>query len=231
MSCATQEQAEHPERRWVTIDGDDVRWRFDEEFLRSSWSCIYGRGCRGCDVTQDATLAIGCCTVGTRFTDADDFVATAASIGRLTPDIWQHAGRATRTGWFKRLPGGAVGTRVVDGACILLNRPGFATGPGCALHLAAVQRGEDPMLAKPNVCWQFPLHCTTTYGDGIDRRATTTVRRWRRADWESMEDAEWWCTDAPEAFGASEPLYRTIERELRALCGDDVYDALAAELD
>ena len=45
-----------------------------------------------------------------------------------------------------------------------------------------------------------------------------------------MEDAPWWCTDAPEAFCASQPLYRTMERELRALCGDAVYDELATRL-
>ena len=30
-------------------------------------------------------------------------------------------------------------TRLVDDACIFLNRPGFAAGPGCALHLHAMQ--------------------------------------------------------------------------------------------
>ena len=48
-------------------------------------------------------------------------------------------------------------TRVVDGACIFLNRPGFAGGAGCALHLAAVDAGESPIDWKPSVCWQLPI--------------------------------------------------------------------------
>ena len=39
-------------------------------------------------------------------------------------------------------------TRLVDGACIFLNRPGFATGPGCALHQVALARGRQPARAQ-----------------------------------------------------------------------------------
>src|SRR5918994_2179629 len=48
-------------------------------------------------------------------------------------------------------------TRVVGGACIFLNRPGFAGGAGCALHLAAMDAGEPPIEWKPSVCWQLPV--------------------------------------------------------------------------
>ena len=47
--------------------------------------------------------------------------------------------------------------RVVDGACIFLNRPGFAGGAGCALHLAALAADESPIDWKPSVCWQLPI--------------------------------------------------------------------------
>ena len=48
-------------------------------------------------------------------------------------------------------------TRLVDDACIFLNRPGFAAGAGCAFHIAAVNRGVNPLTLKPEVCWQLPL--------------------------------------------------------------------------
>ena len=66
-------------------------------------------------------------------------------------------------------------SRLVDGACIFLNRPGFHSGPGCALHLAALNRGERPLDWKPEVCWQLPLRRideTDQYGHAaFDKRA------------------------------------------------------------
>ncbi len=214
---------------YLTVATDDQDWCFDREFLASSWSCIYGRGCRGCHPSQDALRADGCCTAGTVFMDGEDFFLVSASVAKLDADVWQYAAHAARAGGFyKRLPDGSIATRVIDGACIMLNRPGFATGPGCALHHAAVRDGEDPMLIKPNVCWQFPLHSTRTYDN--DGRLTTTVRPWKRTDWKGMGTAEWWCTDAPEAYCNAQPLVKTMERELRSMCGDAVYEHLLAVL-
>ena len=38
---------------------------------------------------------------------------------------------------------------------------------------------------------------------------------------------EWWCTEHPDAFSADEPVYVSMELELRRVCGDAVYDELA----
>ena len=66
-------------------------------------------------------------------------------------------------------------TRLVDDACIFLNRPGFAGGVGCSLHLAALEAGERPLDWKPDVCWQLPLrleHSTDENGHVTSRCAS-----------------------------------------------------------
>lgn len=173
-------------------------------------------------------------------------------VDRLDASVWQFHQHGQKVGWWKQTTGGSLRTRTVNGACIFLNRPGFSTGPGCALHHDAAQHGENVMLAKPNVCWQFPLHsehqnaqsnensasedddtkATDDTGDTDDTVAmgVTEVRPWTRHDWTGAADYDWWCTDAPEARGAATPVYRTMETELRTMCGDDVYDLLVAEL-
>jgi hypothetical protein len=219
----------------VEVEGDGRRWRFDADFLTSTWECIYGRGCRGCHVTQDVLRADGCCTTGTQFTDGEDWMLVSGRVDGLDASVWQFHQHAQKTGWWKQMPGGSLRTRTVDGACVFLNRPGFATGPGCALHHDAARKGEDVMLAKPNVCWQFPLHseqvASADTGDGAaDDHVVTEVRPWTRDDWTGASNYDWWCTDAPEAREGSTPVYRTMETELRTMCGDQAYEALVCAL-
>ncbi len=180
-------------------------------------------------MTQDALRADGCCTTGTQFTDGEDWMLVSGRVENLDPSVWQFHKHAQQVGWWKQTTGGSLRTRTVDGACIFLNRPGFATGPGCALHHDAARRGEDVMLAKPNVCWQFPLH-SQLFPESDDAKFMTEVRPWTRHDWTGASNYDWWCTDAPEARGAATPVYRTMETELRTMCGDAVFDALVLAL-
>ena len=65
----------------------------------------------------------------------------------LTADEWQFAKVAKKQGIFKKAGKQDAGstewqTRVVKDACIFLNRTDFAAGPGCALHLHALNSGE-----------------------------------------------------------------------------------------
>lgn len=132
---------------------------------------------------------------------------------------------------------GRPGTRVVDGACIFLNRPGFDGGAGCALHLAAVDEGEQPIDWKPSVCWQLPLKVET----GVD--GVRTLRRWTRADWGSGgETMAWCCTEEPgdaagggasvavSAFDGDRPAVETLAVELRALVGPEVAVAIRSRV-
>ena len=59
-----------------------------------------------------------------------------------------------KRGVWKKVGKDDYRTRLVDGACVFLNRPGFPTGPGCALHQhadahrQALQRDQaDGLLA------------------------------------------------------------------------------------
>jgi hypothetical protein len=121
-------------------------------------------------------------------------------------------------------------TTMVDGACIFLNRPEFPGGSGCALHRAAVDRGERPLDLKPDVCWQLPLRREDEVGD--DGHVTSTLRQWDRRHWgEGGAEFHWWCTEAPEAFAGTGAVYRTMADELTGLVGPVVYARLAAYLD
>ena len=81
-------------------------------------------------------------------------MTVAALAATMDPDGFQFAAEAAEGGVLA--PGLPWATRVVDGACVFLNRPGFAGGAGCALHLAAVAEDDDPLDWKPRTCWKLP---------------------------------------------------------------------------
>jgi hypothetical protein len=207
---------------------------FDATFLLSSWDCIFGRGCQGVLTGPVPELVQGCCSYGAHFTGAGDVKRVTKMAKQLDGEVWQFA-RKGRTGKgqlniTKRAKDGEIMTRLVDGACIFLNRPGFKAGPGCALHAAAVRDGARPMDYKPDVCWQLPLRRE----DETDStgHVTSTVRQWDRRHWgDGGAEFHWWCTEAPEAFTAKEPVYVTLRDELIGLVGRRVYRMIAAELD
>jgi hypothetical protein len=211
---------------WVSFDDpdEDRTWVFDATFLRSRWTCIFGRGCPGVLTGPAPELVQGCCSYGAHFTGKADRAHIETRAAALTSDEWQFkrvAGK--RGGPIKVNKEGETVTRLVEGACIFLNRPGFPAGPGCALHQAALRRGERPVDWKPDVCWQLPLRRideTDTYG-----HVTSTVREWKRRDWGAGGfEFHWWCTDDPQAFVGSRPVYREMRDELVALCGQRPYD-------
>ena len=218
--------------RWVEITEPDRLWRFDSVFLTSSWRCIYGNGCRGIHPTHDASRADGCCTLGAGITDAEDFLVVERAANTLDSSTWQFAALGRRKKWWKRQANGELFTRVTEGGCVFLNRPGFPGGPGCALHAKALVDGINPLHRKPNVCWQLPLRIDEESVNGV---RCTVVRRWERQDFGDDGDGlSWWCTDAfgVDANTADLPnaVVSTMEAELRALCGDDVYERLLGAL-
>ncbi len=147
----------------------------------------------------------------------------------LTNDEWQFAARGRKSGVVKRNKHGELVSRVVDGACIFLNRPGFATGPGCALHQVALARGVNPLELKPEVCWQLPLRREDEVAD--DGHVTSTVRQWDRRHWgPGGDEFAWWCTEAPEAFVGDQPVYEAMEAELIEMVGKRAYALLCAHL-
>ena len=144
-------------REWVSFEDEEEErtWVFDVTFLTSNWKCIFGQGCQGVYTGPAPELEQGCCSYGAHFVDKKDARRVEKIALTLKPEEWQYHG--TKKTVTQKNEDGEHTTNLVDDACIFLNRPGFATGAGCALHVAAVNRGVNPLKYKPEVCWQLPL--------------------------------------------------------------------------
>jgi hypothetical protein len=207
-------------------DGDTV-WRFDRDFLESRWACLWGRGCLGIGTEPAPHLGLGCCSVGAELGDEDEARLIAALAATLSPDRFERHSETSAGGVFS--DESRTNTRVVDGACIFLNRPGFAGGAGCALHLAAIDAGEPPLEWKPSVCWQLPIKVDWVPVAGGTEVAT--VRRWERRDWgEDGETMAWCCTEGSLAYTADRPVVESLGAELEAIVGTEVYIELGRRL-
>jgi hypothetical protein len=215
---------------WLSFEdpGEDRTWMFDVTFLMSSWTCIYGRGCQGVLTGPAAEYEQGCCSYGAHFIDDADVKSTEAFAARLTKKQWQFKSKSAK-GIVNVDKDGTRTTKLVDDACIFLNRPGFEGGAGCALHQAAVASGERPLDWKPDVCWQLPLRLT----DHVDEHGhvTSTLREWKRRDWgDGGAEFHWWCTEAPDAFVGHRPVYLELRDEIIEMTSEVAYDLLTKEL-
>ena len=211
---------EAPDEEMVEIRAGDTVWRFDRAFLSSSWTCLWGRGCRGIGREPAEDLGLGCCSIGADLGDADEARMISALAATLAPALFEQHAEAQAGGIFR--DGDRTHTRVVDGACIFLNRPGFAGGAGCALHLAARAAGESPIEWKPSVCWQLPVK--VDWAPGPDDTEVATVRRWTRRDWGAEgETMAWCCTEGPLAYVGDRPWSTRCRPELEAMVGTEVY--------
>jgi len=208
------------------VDGDTT-WRFDADFLQSRWTCIYGQGCLGIGTEPAEHLGHGCCSIGAELDGDDEARLISALSAMLQPERFEHHAHAAAGGVYA--DGRRSATRVVDGACIFLNRPGFPGGPGCALHLAALDADESPVDWKPSVCWQLPLRLiehTDEHG-----YVTSTLREWKRRDWgEGGRDFHWWCTESDDAFVGTIPVYEYLHDEITEFIGPKIYALLLEQL-
>lgn len=231
-------------REWVSFDDDGGEtWMFDLTYFRSNWQCIYGAGCAGIEESQDVAGQRGCCSYGAHFVDDADLSRVMDIAAALPSELWQHSTmRPSPTGSRAEDVDALVDalttvdedgdriTRVVDGACVFLNRPGSTTGPGCAFHIAAAASEVEPLEWKPEVCWQLPIR-VEHHLDDFDR-STHFVRQWTRSDWgEAGEDLGWWCSEAPEAYIGTSTVARYLRAEVAALAGIGVADALISYIE
>ncbi len=221
----------------VEIDAGDTVWRFERSFLASNWSCIFAAGCHGIlpDVATD--LQQGCCSYGAHLGDGGEGRSEALNVAAyasvLTAEQWQYREMFTAEGTSSIFGDGRrTHTRIVDDACVFLNRPGFSGGSGCALHLGAVAAGESPVDWKPSVCWQLPIRVDWEQLDGDVERAT--VRRWTRDDWgEFGATMAWCCTerdDGAEAYVGDVPVVESMAEELTAVVGREIFVELTKRL-
>jgi hypothetical protein len=217
-------------RAWVEFPDpadDEQIFRCDLTWLTSRWTCIFGRGCQGIAAGRASD---GCCTLGAHFSDEDDETRVAEHAARLTPELWQlyEVGHSPQ-GWAEVNEDGERQTRLVDGACVFLNRPGFAGGEGCALHTLALREGREPLETKPDVCWQLPVRRTYDWVDRPDdtRVLVVSIGEYDRRGWgPGGHDLHWWCTSAKSAHGAGEPVYVSYRPELIELMGAPAYRRL-----
>ena len=231
------EQRPDDVHEWISFDDpdEDRTWLFDATFLRSNHRCIFGEGCQGVLDGPAEELAQGCCSYGAHFVDDDDVQTVVRAFVRLRPDQMQFHREAVESGFLSPAEPAADGeastmTRLVDDACIFLNRPGFERGPGCALHVAALDAAERPLDWKPNVCWQVPIRLEHSTDD--NGHVTSRLREWKRRDWgDGGSEFHWWCTESPDAFVGTHPVYRSSRDEIVELVGAGIYDRLVTLLE
>ena len=216
-------------REWVSFEDEDEErtWVFDVSFLTSNWKCIFGEGCQGVLPGPAPELVQGCCSYGAHLIDKKDARRVEKVAKTLTAEEWENHG--SKKPVIQTNKHGELVTRIKGDACVFLNSPGFGAGAGCALHLAALKRGLNPLQYKPEVCWQLPLRREDAVED--DGHVVSTIRQWDRRHWgKGGEEFHWWCTEGPEAFVGKIPVYQEMEAELTEMVGAKVFARFMAYL-
>lgn len=201
-------------------------FRCDLTWLTSRWLCIFGQGCHG--ILADRPFD-GCCSLGAHFSDKDDRKRVQKWASRLTPETWQFYDVGQREGIVMRDEEGSKQTRTTDGACLFLNRPGFAGGEGCALHNLALREGAQPLEAKPDVCWQLPIRRSfeeRSLPDGTEYSVVVISEFDRRGWGPGGHDLNWYCSGNTEAHVGPDPVYISERGTLVELMGPAAYDVL-----
>ncbi len=225
------ESAANIARIWVEFPDPDPGqaqvFRCDLTWLTSSWTCIFGQGCAG---IYEERPEDGCCTHGAHFTGKADYRRVKAQVAELDSSLWQNWSHGVSPAGWKTKEDGERKTRVVDGACIFLNKPGFAGGAGCALHQLAEAKTVAPHLIKPEVCWQLPIKRTYAKRKRADgtKYLETSIGEFDRASWGAGgHDFDWYCSSDSTAHVGASPVYRSAEAELTELMGKAAYKELA----
>ncbi|GAA1479617.1 hypothetical protein GCM10009624_00570 [Gordonia sinesedis] len=209
----------------------------DLTWLLSHWTCVFGTP--ACQGIVEGREYDGCCTHGAYLSDEEDRERLAGGMAMLTADDWQFYKKGS--GPDPLGPKGyleesdlddepALKTRLHKGACIFLNRPGFAGGEGCALHGMALRRGLEPLTVKPDVCWQLPVRREQEWVDRTDgtRVLKTTITEFDRRGWgEGGHDLKWYCSGSPDAHVGATQVWQSYAPELVELIGQAAYDVLA----
>ncbi len=211
----------------------------DLTWMLSRWTCVFGTP--ACQGIIEGRQPDGCCTHGAYLTDDDDRARLAAGVAMLSRDDWEFFDEGSADDPLG--PGGyleenedldgepALKTRLHDGACIFLNRPGFPAGQGCSLHGMALRKGLEPLTVKPDVCWQLPMRREqdwVTRPDGTEFLKTTLTEFDRRGWGEGGHDLDWYCSGSPDAHIGATQVFESYKPELVELVGEPAYDVIAA---
>ncbi len=229
---------------WLTFpapDDPDRQYRVNVSFLLSNYQCIFGQGCLG-SLNKKPSADYGCCERGVTFIDEDDFDHVEEMVGQLTAEDCDNIDHVRGRGWYLSSKSGKpYKTRKIDSLCIFGNRTGGPAGkPGCAFHHLAARQGKHHTETKPFICWSVPLNFSSEEPEEPGGRDTTIVSAFTADAWGGTADDEeadgrghlgWWCIDTPDAYRGAEPVYRTMEHELRKGIGDAAYERMAELLD
>lgn len=216
----TETPQHRPDSAFIEVIADGgIEWHLDTGFLQSNWTCIWGKGCKGILDHPAEELGQGCCSVGAELVD-DEAATTAMLAGYLEAESFQFYEAARGGGIFS--DDTKTNTRVIDGACIFLNRPDFPGGAGCALHLAAEVAEESALDWKPSVCWQLPVRVQWEMQEtGVE---IAHLRAWQRGDWGDDGDSmAWCCTEEPESYVGDRPVIESLAEELEEILGTTVF--------
>jgi hypothetical protein len=78
------------------------------------------------------------------------------------------------------------------------------------------------------VCWQLPLR-REDHVDDDEGHVTSVIRQWDRRHWgKGGREFHWWCTESPDAFVGTKPVYREMQAELTEMVGAKIYDRFVA---
>lgn len=222
-------------REWVEFydpDNPEHLIAADLTWLLSRWTCVFGTpACRGILAGRPDD---GCCSHGAFLCD-DDRANLDDAVAKLTDADWQLRDKGLgRKGYLEYDENDGeeqLRTRTVKGACIFLNRPGFAGGAGCALHIKAVRLGVEPLTMKPEVCWQLPIRRSQEWVTRPDDSEIlkTTITEFDRRGWgPGGEDLNWYCTGDPATHVGTRQVWQSLAPELTELLGAKAYAELAA---
>ena len=205
-----------------------THWRFDQSFLNSNWTCIWGRGCLGILDHPAPELSQGCCSVGAEFGDDDEAMTTAALAATLAAARVPVPRRGGRRAGVRRRPAdqhAGRSTARASSSTDLVSR--VARVAPCTSARRAID--EPPIEWKPSVCWQLPLH--VEWESGPDGAETATMRGWSRADW-GAEGATmaWCCTEGERAYVGEQRVIDSLADELAAMMPAVVYVELRRRL-
>ena len=133
-------------------------------------------GCQGVLTGPAPELVQGCCSYGAHFSDKKDRDHVVQVAKKLRDDEWQFATSAGRRASTPRRARTTTGssewrTRLVEDACIFLNRPGFAGGAGCALHVHAMRTGAAPQRREARGVLAAPAAADRRGAGGRERRS------------------------------------------------------------
>lgn len=216
-------------KRWIEINTGKVSLLVDMEFMLSQYECSWGKQCKGINPERPD---LGCCANGA-FLHEDDEKLLARRVPLLTSGEWQRKGtkyteevkEKNRFGINRKT--GEKKTALQNpedqvSGCVFANDTNFSGGAGCALHIAALNRGENPLDWKPSICWQMPL-----YVEEVEDMDLFILRMFH---W-TKDDYPWFCAHDEVSWVGQKPLFRTMNQELKALLDSidtELYDKVVA---